>query len=249
MDRADKRNAVDLAMFESLKQAGDDIAANGSVRAVVLCGEGEHFCAGIDITVFQDAGIGAIGAQRMAPLADSPANFFQGAAYVWREVPVPVIAAINGVAFGAGLQIAAGADIRYAHPASQFSIMEIKWGLIPDLAISTTLRDVVPEDKLKELAWTGRVIDGAEAARIGLVTAVSDDPLAAAQGLAAEISGKSPDAIRGIKRLVHDGWRESPGESLRLEAKIQAAVMRGANQAEAARANIERRKPDFRDPD
>ena len=249
LNRAEKRNAVDLEMFEALKRAGDDIANDGSVRAVILGAEGDHFCAGIDISVFEGAGIGAVGAARMQPLEDTPSNFFQAAAYVWREVPVPVIAAIEGVAFGAGLQIAAGADVRYARPDAQFSVMEIKWGLIPDLAISATLRDAVAVDRLKELAWSGRVIDGVEADRIGLVTAVCDDPVAQARQLALDVAGKSPDAIRSIKRLITDGWKQSPEQSLRLEAELQTRVMGGPNQTEAARANIERRRPLFRDPD
>ncbi|MFT5500516.1 MAG: enoyl-CoA hydratase/carnithine racemase, partial [Woeseiaceae bacterium] len=168
LNRAEKRNAVDLEMFEALLQTGESLKRDTGVRAVVLHGSGEHFCAGIDISVFQGSGISAVGANKMAARDNSPANFFQSAAYIWREIPVPVIAALKGCVFGAGLQIAMGADIRYAASDVQMSIMEVKWGIIPDMAITTTLRHVVPTDKVRQLAYTGRIVAAAEAEAVGL---------------------------------------------------------------------------------
>ncbi|NIS88565.1 MAG: crotonase/enoyl-CoA hydratase family protein [Woeseiaceae bacterium] len=246
LNRPEKANAVSLAMFDALAAAGSEIAANRSVRAVVLHGAGDNFCAGIDTGIFQDPSFD-FGESAMAPVDDSPANRFQSAAYAWRECPVPVICAIQGVAFGAGLQIALGADIRYARPDVTLSIMEIKWGLIPDMAISTTLRDLVPADRVKELAWTGRTFDAREALSMGLITEVHDDPLAAAMEVANEIRVKSPDAIRAMKQLVVRGWSLPDSEALALEAKLQLGVMGKKNQLEAVMANLQKRAPNFDD--
>jgi enoyl-CoA hydratase/carnithine racemase len=160
---------------------------------------------------------------------------------------MPVICALQGVTFGGGFQIALGADLRYAAPDTRLSIMESKWGLIPDMAISTTLRHIVPPDRVKELAWTARVFDAAEGLQLGVLTSVEDDPLATARRIAQECADKSPDAIRGIKRLVNEAWSRSEKESLALEAQLQLRLLGSANQSEAVRANLEKRKPDFAD--
>ena len=249
LNRADKHNAVDMAMFEALAGAGDSIRNNPAVRAVVLHGAGKNFCSGIDVSVFGGDGIGAVGDNLMCPRKNSPANIFQSAAWVWQEVQVPVIAALQGVVFGAGFQIALGADIRYASPEVRMSIMEIKWGIIPDMAISCTGRHLLAMDKFKELAFTGRIVTGGEAHEAGLVTAIDDDPLQAAQSLAREIAGRSPDAIRAVKKLADESWRTDTAASMRLEADLQTSVMGGANQLEAVAANLEKRAPDFRDPE
>jgi enoyl-CoA hydratase/carnithine racemase len=249
LNRADKHNAVDMAMFEALTEAGDSLKDTPSVRAIVLHGAGRNFCAGIDVSVFGGEGIGAVGARLMDPRERSPANIFQSAAWVWREVPVPVIAALQGTVFGAGLQIALGADIRYAAPDVQMSIMEIKWGLIPDMAISSTARQLLRADKFRELAFTGRIVGGSEAQEVGLVTSLTDEPLETAHAAAREIAGRSPDAIRAIKRLLNDAWQADAPASLRREAELQLAVMSGTNQAEAVLANMEKRAPDFTDPE
>jgi len=248
LDRADKKNAVDRAMFEALIEAGEALAVDTSVRAVIVHGAGNNFCAGIDISSFQGEGGITSDDRPMQPRATSPANFFQSAAYVWRELPVPVIAVVEGYTFGAGLQIALAADIRYAAPDAQLSIMEIKWGIIPDMAISTTLKDVMPVDRIKELAYTGRILDGQAAATLGLVTRVEANPLQAARALAAEIAARSPDAIRAIKRLINDSWQEPPASSLRHEAELQMTLLGSPNQLEAVMANMHKRNPEFRDP-
>jgi len=246
LNRPDKANALSLEMFDSLGDAAEQLAANPSLRAVVLHGAGANFCGGIDVDMFRRGGT-IVDAESMQPLEPSPANRFQRAAYAWRALPVPVICAINGVAYGGGLQVALGADLRYAAPDARLSIMEIKWGLIPDMAISTTLRDILPLDRVKELAWSGKVIGGEEALQLGLVTALHEDPLQAAMRTAEEICGKSPDAIRAMKKLFNTAWQASEADALALEAKLQSGVMGGANQLEAVMANIERRSPEFKD--
>lgn len=246
LNRPDKHNAVDLQMFDELGELGANLAADRSVRAVVLHGSGENFCAGIDLEVFSNPDT-AIGAADLAPLEGTPANRFQRAAYVWRESPVPVICAIRGVAFGAGLQIALGADLRYATPDAKLSVMEIRWGLIPDLAITVTARNILREDQLRELAYTGRVLSGREALDFGLLTAVHDDPLAAARETARHIAAQSPDAIRAMKQMFHECRDLDETQSLALEASLQGMVLQGANQREAVAANMAGREPDFED--
>lgn len=246
LNRADKLNALDLKMFAALAEAADSIASDKSVRAVVLHGAGGNFCAGIDLSVLGESDFD-FGKALRTPVEPSPANFFQRAAYAWRELSVPVICALEGVVFGGGLQVALGADVRYASPDAKLSIMESKWGLIPDMAISTTLRGLLKPDHIKELAWTARVLDSSEAKSLGLVTAVVDDPLGASRKLAAECAARSPDAIRGIKALINKAWQMSEADSLALEAHLQSGIIGGENQLEAVSANLHKRKPDFRD--
>ena len=246
LNRPDKANAVNLAMFDALGAAGRELAENRAVRAVVLTGAGDNFCAGIDVSLFSNED-SAIDARALSPLPGSIANRFQAAAYTWRQLPVPVICAIRGVAFGAGFQIAMGADLRYARPDSSLSIMEVKWGLIPDMAITTTLRDLLALDRAKEMAWSGRVVGGEEASQLGLVTALHDDPLAVAVETAQAICAKSPDAIRSMKRLLNTAWRLSDPEALALEAELQLGVLGKKNQLEAVMANMQKRSPEFDD--
>jgi enoyl-CoA hydratase/carnithine racemase len=246
LNRPEKMNAVSMEMFAELGEVGSHIASDPSVRVVVLSGAGDCFCAGIDTTIFAQDGLG-IDASAMAPVAPSPANVFQRAAYVWREVPVPVLCAIQGVAYGAGLQIALGADIRYAAPDARFSIMEAKYGLIPDMAIAVTARSVTPLDRIKELAFTARIVDAAAALDMGLITAVHDEPLAAARKTAREIAARSPSAVRSIKQLFDEGWHATDPEALALEARLQSALLGADHQREAVLASIEKRTPNFSD--
>lgn len=247
LNRADKRNAVDMAMFEALFAAAAAIDADTSVRAVVLHGSGADFCAGIDIATFADLGATAT-ADLMRPRTASGANFFQNAAMCWRDLRVPVIAALHGSVFGAGLQIALGADIRYASPDCRLSIMEVKWGLIPDMAITATMPGVVAGDKVREMSYTGRVVRADEAASSSLVTRVCDDPFAKATELARDIASKSPDAVQAMKKLFNESDHRDGAKSLRREAELQTMVMATPNQKEAVMANLEKRTPRFDDP-
>ena len=247
LNRPEKHNAADLRMFDELGETGAKLATDASLRVVVLRGEGDNFCAGIDVSVFAGSDVADV-TSALAPLDGRTANLFQHAAMVWRDLPVPVICAIHGVAYGAGLQIALGADIRYASPEARLSIMEIKWGLIPDLGISVTTRNLLRNDILRELAYTGRVVSGREAQELGLVTAVEDDPVEAARALARNIAGRSPDAIRGMKKLFNESAMLDDAGSLALEAALQGRVLAGSNQAEAVRANMAGCEPEFEDP-
>lgn len=254
LNRPDKMNAIDAAMFRDLGQAGADVAADASIRAVVLSGEGRAFCAGLDFSSFGAmAGEGereTSGATDvLANSGDSPANFAQRAAWVWQEVPVPVIAAVHGVAYGGGFQIAMGADIRYVAPDARLSVMEIKWGLIPDMSGTQTLRHLVGLDVAKHLTFTGRVVSGTEARELGLATVVSQHPREDALELAREIASKSPDAIRAGKQLLNAAPHASIAEGLKLEEKLQRGLIGSANQVEAVKANLGKRAPKFSDPD
>ena len=244
LERPEKRNAVNLEMFNELGACGRDLGAERDLRAVVLAGAGDVFCAGLDFALFTGAGPPAL-QDLMSPRAGSPANLFQSAAWVWRELPVPVICALHGVAYGAGLQIALGADIRIAAPDTQLSIMEVRWGLVPDMGLSVTARGLVRVDVLRELAWSGRVIGAPEARDAGLVTALADDAQAAARRLAELIAAHSPDAVRGIKTLLRDGWEQAPATALALEAVAQSRLVGTVNQQEAVRANLGNRLPHF----
>jgi enoyl-CoA hydratase/carnithine racemase len=244
--RPDKHNALDRPMFEAIIAAAERLAREPGVRAVVLHGEGPSFCSGLDLAslISSDAGIDAI----IAPLREEPPNWFQRTAYDWLRLPMPVIAAVHGNCFGGGLQIALGADIRIATPDARLSVMEVKWGLIPDMSITRTLPRLVGIDVAKELTFTGRLIDGAEAQRLGLVTRVTDDPLTAAHELAAEIASKSPDAIRGAKRLFNSAWTGLADETLALEAEIQSSLIGSPNQLAAVTAGLQKQPAEFTDP-
>lgn len=251
LTRPAKRNAINLEMFAALSAAGQDLAQQKGIRAVVLTGEGDHFCAGIDTSVFTNSSPAdsspAELVKRMQPLESSVANLFQHAAYAWRELPVPVIAALKGSVFGGGLQIAMGADLRIAAPSTRCSVMEIRWGIIPDMSLTTTMRHAVRLDHLRELTYTGRIVEADEAREMGLLTRISDDPLAAALAMAAEIAGHSPDAIRAAKKLLNAGYDLPEPQALQAEAEIQLGVLGRSNQREAVLANAEKRAPVFKD--
>jgi enoyl-CoA hydratase/carnithine racemase len=249
LNRPEKMNALDTAMFEGLIGAGRELAANPQVRAVVLSGNGRAFCAGLDFASFMGMANQERPARNILSREEgSPANFGQMAAYVWTTLPAPVIAAVHGVAFGGGLQIALGADIRFVTPEAQMSVMEIKWGLVPDMSGTQTLRHQVRLDVMKELTFTGRVVTGTEAVELGLATHVSDNPLEAALALAREIAGKSPDGIRAGKKLLNEAVRATLEDGLKLEEKLQVSLIGTPNQLEAVQANMQKRPPAFKDP-
>jgi enoyl-CoA hydratase/carnithine racemase len=245
--RQEKHNALDLAMFEGIIGAAERVSEEPGVRAVVLHGAGPSFCSGLDIAGVMSAGRGTDGLTE--PLRGPAPNWFQRAAYDWIRLPVPVIAAVHGNCLGGGLQIALAADIRIAAPDARLSVMEVKWGLIPDMSITRTLPRLVGIDVAKELTYTARVISGEEAHSQGLVTHLSNDPLAAARSLAAEIAGRSPDAVRGAKRLFDEGWSQAAGETLALEAEIQLTLIGSQNQLTAVTAGMTKQPAEFVDPD
>jgi enoyl-CoA hydratase/carnithine racemase len=247
LTRPDKHNALDVAMFEGIIDAAEQVSLEPRVRAVVLHGEGPSFCSGLDIASLMSADRGH---DRLTDALESdPPNWFQRAAYDWVRVPVPVIAAIHGACFGGGLQIALGADIRIAAPDARLSVMEVKWGLIPDMSITRTLPRLVSIDVAKELTFTGRVFSGSEAAALGVVTRADEDPLGAAQALAAEIASRSPDATRGAKRLYDESWTGSAEQTLALEAALQRQLIGSPNQLAAVAAGMTKQPADFTDPE
>jgi enoyl-CoA hydratase/carnithine racemase len=245
LNRPEKLNALDPAMFLGLVEVGKRITQDPTIRVVVLSGEGRAFSAGLDFKSFMASGdVDLLGRE-----PDSIANRAQRAGWVWQEVPVPVIAAIHGVAFGGGLQIALGADLRYATRTAELSVMEIKWGLVPDMSGTQTLRRLVRLDVAKELTFTGRVVTGEEALALGLVTRVVDAPREEALAMAREIAGKSPHAIRAGKKLLNASGLLSLEAGLELEAELQRGLLGSPNQMEAVMANLQKRAPTFADPE
>jgi enoyl-CoA hydratase/carnithine racemase len=251
LNRPEKRNALDPAMFAALVTAGERLRSEPGLRAVVLSGAGPDFCAGLDFGSFQAMRDGErLSAQVDLPPGRGPARATgQRAAYVWTEIPVPVIAAVTGNALGGGLQIALGADIRIVAPDARLSVLEIRWGLVPDMTGTQLLPELVGRDVAKDLTFTGRVVSGTEAVALGLATRVDPDPRQAALELARSIAGRSPDAIRGAKRLLDLAGRADLETGFAAEQKEIGALIGSANQAEAVAAAFEQRLPRFTDPE
>jgi enoyl-CoA hydratase/carnithine racemase len=245
MVRADKMNALDQAMFRALIDAIARLRGESRLRAVVLHGEGRAFCAGLDKSSLQGLGEGGRDVGDLVPRTHGLANFWQQVAWGWRELPVPVIAAVHGVAFGGGLQIALGADVRCVHPEAKLSVMEVKWGLVPDMAGCVLMTELVRPDVARELTFTGRVVSGTEAVSLGLATRASEDPLADARRMARQIAGSSPDAIRAAKRLFNSASPVDAARVLVAEAFEQQRLIAGPNQREAVLSALENRPPQF----
>lgn len=256
--RADKMNALDHAMFDALVEAIETLGRNPAVRVVVLSGEGRAFCAGLDMGNFgKMAGKGADSGQddgkagvprKLEPRTHGAANRPQYAVWGWRELPVPVIAAVHGVAFGGGFQLALGADMRYVTPDTRMSVMEIKWGLVPDMAGTQIMRHLAREDVVRELTYTGRIFNGEEALNYGFATRVCADPYAEAMETARLIADKSPDAIRASKRILNRAAIVSPMEGLIDESIEQGVLIGSPNQVEAIMSNLEKRPAKYADP-
>lgn len=243
LNRAEKMNALDPAMFAGINAAIERLGGMREVRAVVLSGEGRGFCAGLDMAAMAGGGLGIDLAKRGHGLA----NAVQNVAWGWRMLPMPVIAAVHGVAMGGGFQIMSGADIRIAHPAARMAIRETHWGLVPDMAGVALWRTLARDDVLRELTYTAREFSAEEALGFGLVTRLADDPLAEAKTLAIAIAARNPDAVRASKRLYNLS-ADADGETVLLaESEEQIRLMRSPNQVEAVRANMEKRAAVFVD--
>lgn len=250
-NRADKHNSLTLEMFEAINEAGASLAANAGLRAVVLSGNGPSFCAGLDFSIMAEMLKGADSARavmdRLLARDGRPDNRAQRTAVIWKTLPVPVIAALRGVAFGGGCQIALGADIRYAAPDTRLSVMEIKYGLVPDMGLTQTLPDLVRLDVAKELTLSGRIVEADEALQLGLVTRVVAEPLSAAMDMAHAIAARSPHAVRASKRLLNESWRADARTGLGLEEELQLTLLGSANQIEAVNAALQKRDAKFSD--
>jgi enoyl-CoA hydratase/carnithine racemase len=248
LNRPAKMNALNLAMFDAIIAAAERVMNDRAIRAVVLSGQGGAFCSGLDIANFTDPG--ALGGPD-GPFGPGRGgfwpNYYQKPAYLWKDVPVPVIAALHGAVFGGGLQLALGADIRIAAPSVKISVMEIKWGLIPDMSGTQTLRDLVRLDVAKELTFTGRIVEAEEALHIGLVTRIADDPREAALSLARDIAAKNPEAIALGKLLFESNWHGAAARGLEIEEKLQARLLMTPNQIETVMAVMEKRPAQFVD--
>ncbi len=255
LSRPDKMNALDAAMFLGIVAAGEQVQRDPRVRAVVLCGEGRAFCAGLDMGRFGNMAEGksSTGGEsdpidRLTKRTHGIANAPQQVAMVWRDVPVPVIAAVHGVAFGGGFQLALGADLRFVAPDLKMSVMEIKWGLVPDMAGVPLMRELARNDVVRDLTYSGRIFSGEEALRLGFATRVCADPYAEAMAYAREVAGRNPDAIRAGKRLLNAAQSEDTATLLMAESVEQSKLIGSPNQVEAVKANLEKRAPKFKDP-
>ena len=257
LDRADKRNALDPAMFDAIARAGKDLVSNKEIRAVVLSGSGASFCAGLDFASFQSMANGGSsssetksnsGENAGAMQPGSITHLAQQICWVWQEVPVPVIAAIQGHALGGGMQLALGADIRIAHPDTQFAMREVHWGLIPDMTGTLMLSRLVRDDVAKDLVFSARVISGTEAHQLGVVTRLTDSPLETAMQIASEIAERSPDAVRGAKALINRLSNAGAAEHFAEERKIIYSLIGKPNQVEAVMSNFEKRPASFVSP-
>jgi len=258
MNRADKRNALDNAMFTSLNAAGEYLKKLDGLRVVVLSGDGASFCAGLDFSSFAqmaEAGAKANAADNKADrepdmnagsMVDGRiTHMAQQVCWVWQEVPVPVIAAVHGHALGGGIQIALGADIRIVHPDTQLSVREVHWGLIPDMTGTLMLSRLVRPDIVKNLVFTARVFSGHEAHEMGIATQLSQNVHADAMTMAREIAGRSPEAVRGAKKLINLLANSGAAEQFAAERATIGQLIGSANQAEAVMSHFEKRPPIF----
>jgi enoyl-CoA hydratase/carnithine racemase len=240
LNRPDKLNACDLAMFEAVAETASHLRQDRAIRAVILSGQGRAFCTGLDVKAVMKQGNPKTQINRLlerpsgygAP--DGIGNLAQDVSILWREVPAPVIAVLHGMCYGAGFQIALGADFRYATPDCKMSIMEAKWGLIPDMGASILLKELVRIDVAKELTMTAKILTGEEAHELGLVTHVYNDPLQEAQQFAKSLLEKSPDAIAAAKELYQSTWTATERESLEIETKLQEKLLISWNQLAAS---------------
>jgi enoyl-CoA hydratase/carnithine racemase len=247
LTRADKMNAVDQDMIDAIIAAGNEVAASDA-RVVVLSGEGKAFCAGIDISAM-GALAGGDPSEKMMPRThgDGTTNQWQEVPMIWTRVGIPVIAALHGKVYGAGLQLALGADIRIAAPDVEMAVMEMKWGIVPDMGGMVLLPKLVRGDVLRLMTYTAQPIDATQAERWGLVTQLADDPLAAAMELAATIAGKSPSAIKAAKRLAAFAETNGADEVLLEESREQAELLGRPHQMEVIAAEFGKRPAVFKD--
>jgi len=254
LNRPDKKNALDDGMFAGLVDAARGLAEDASLRVVVLSGEGDCFCSGLDFSAFgamAEGGLDGNSEQVAAAASDlsrDGAHRGQQAAWLWQELPVPVIAAVQGAAYGGGFHIALGADVRFIAPDARIAFVEITWGLVPDLSGTQALRRLVPLDAAKKLIFSGEPISGEKAVAMGLGTELSEQPLKDAMALAQQIARHSPNAVRVAKRLLNDSALVSLPEGLANEFRASQELMGTPNQIEAVVARLQKREPDFTDP-
>jgi len=244
--RGDKHNALDFAMFQALDRATGELSARNDVRCVVLSGDGPSFCSGLDFPSFMGGEVGVD--DMIEPTEGNVANLVQRVSYDWQRLPMPVIAALHGNCLGGGAQIALGTDIRIAAPDMRICIMEIRYGLIPDMGITQALPVLVRQDAAKELTFSGRMVEATEALELGLITRLADNPHEAAMEMAQEIAGRSPHAIRSAKQLLNEAYRGRSEDVLTLEADLQRDLIASPNQIAAVTATMTKQPGEFADP-
>lgn len=247
LTRPEKRNALDLDMIRAIVAAGEELAARKDIRAVVLTGDGPAFSAGLDLAAMPEIAQFAMQGGVFLERTHGPSNLFQAAAMIWNDMPQPVIAAVHGYAFGGAFQIMLGADMRIAAPDTRFSIMEGRWGIIPDMGGMVLMRRLARGDVIRKLTYSAEQFDGSQALNWGFVTELSDTPLARAQALAADIASRSPDAIRAAKALIRDTALLGVEDTLIAESRAQESLMGKPNQMEAVMAGMQKRAPNFKD--
>jgi len=233
MDRADKRNALDLEMFRAMAEVQQKLARERELRAVVLSGSGIDFCSGLDVRSLMKDRSGMI--KLLWKWLPWRANLAQQVSVGWRTLPVPVFAAIQGRCWGGGLQIALGADFRFVQPEASLSIMEARWGLIPDMGGTLALRELMERDQAMWLAMSSEEFSGTRARELGLATALADDPVAISLEAARQLVERSPDTVAAVKRLYRKSWHGSTGAALARESYYQVRILRGRNQRLAVR--------------
>lgn len=252
LTRPDRLNALDTAMFQAIVATQQALATTPGLRAVVLSGEGRAFCAGLDMATMAalDSAGAAIGAVpgRLAERTHGIANAPQQVAWGWRVLPVPVVAALQGVVYGGGLQLALGADLRFGAPDTRMSVMEIEWGIVPDMAGMVLLRELLRGDQMRDLVLSGRIVAAEEALQLGLLSRLCTDPVTEARSWAAAVAARNPHAVRAAKRLLNASLQgEAPAAVLLAEAVEQERLIGSANQREAVRARLEKRAARFED--
>jgi enoyl-CoA hydratase/carnithine racemase len=249
LNRPDAYNALDKSMIDGLLEAGAEIRAREEVRVVVLSGSGRGFCSGLDMSNFGDMVSGDLTADSAAvaydELSEAGANRVQQLGWQWREMSVPVIAALHGAALGGGLNLALGADMRIAAPDVKLGFVEITWGLLPDMSATQSLRRIMPLDRIMELVLSGRRLTGHEALEYGIVTRLSETPFETAMELAGQIAGRNPDAVRRGKQLLIQSALVSVREGLIAESTASRQLLGTPNQLEAVMATLEGRRAKF----
>eukprot|EP00816_Leptocylindrus_hargravesii_P001380 CAMPEP_0196820636 /NCGR_PEP_ID=MMETSP1362-20130617/76177_1 /TAXON_ID=163516 /ORGANISM="Leptocylindrus danicus, Strain CCMP1856" /LENGTH=302 /DNA_ID=CAMNT_0042199597 /DNA_START=398 /DNA_END=1303 /DNA_ORIENTATION=- len=258
LNNPDKLNALDLPTFEALADIAKSLRDDKGARVVIISGSGRAFCTGLNMKAVlfsNESSSSAFPSIRnisrllerseidpvetgKAPPALVAGNLAQNVGYLWRQLPIPVIAVLHGMCYGGGMQIALGADMRYSTPDCKLSIMEAKWGLIPDMSASITLRELVRMDVAKELTMTGRIFSGEEAMKLGLVTRCAENPMDEAEKVAAEIISRSPDSVASTKKLFHDTWFSDEQRCLDVETELQKQLIGSWNQVAASARNV-----------